>query len=95
MSEVVAGIALPDGDPHAVSDAAASLRAVGGGFERARSVSQRAVDAVPSWQGGASMSFRDRCTNYQGAATGATGRASERQVRCAATRASCEMRARR
>lgn len=73
MSDVVAGIALPDGDPHAVADAAASLRAVGGGFEQASSVSQRAVDAVPSWQGGASMSFRDRCTNYQGAATGAHG----------------------
>jgi len=73
VSDVVAGIALPDGDPNAVADAAASLRAVGGGFERASSVSQRAVEAVPSWQGGASMSFRDRCTNYQGAATGAHG----------------------
>jgi hypothetical protein len=59
VPEVVAGIALPEADPGAAFDVAQTLAAASGGFERTRSVTQEAVAAVPSWQGLASLSFRN------------------------------------
>lgn len=71
MPEVVAGIALPEGDP-AAFDVAQTLAAASGGFERTRSVTQAAVAAVPSWQGLASLSFRNSCATYEQAGEAAT-----------------------
>lgn len=79
MPEVVAGIALPEGDPGAAFDVAQTLAAASRGFERTRSVTQAAVAAVPSWQGLASLSFRNSCATYEQAgevATAACDRAS-------------------
>jgi hypothetical protein len=71
MGEVVAGIALPDGEPGEAFDAASGFRAAAGGFERTGAVTERALGLVGSWQGMASISFRDRCGSYEEAAQSA------------------------
>lgn len=71
--EVVAGIAMPEGDPGAIRDAAGALRRVGGGFGHVAGTVDQAAASVPTWQGIASMQFLDRCTDYEGAARGADG----------------------
>lgn len=68
MGEVVAGIALPEGDPGTALATASGFRGAGSGFEASGGVTQRALSLVGSWQGVASVSFRDRCTGYEEAA---------------------------
>jgi hypothetical protein len=68
MPDVVAGIALPEGSPGEGFAAASGFRAAGGGFEAAGGVTERAIGMVGSWQGVASVSFRDRCGGYAEAA---------------------------
>ncbi|HEX5781723.1 MAG TPA: hypothetical protein VFX80_07360, partial [Solirubrobacteraceae bacterium] len=69
----VAGIALPEGDPGAVRDAARQLRSVGGGFDGVATTVNSAAAAVPGWYGQASLLFSERCTDFRGAATLADG----------------------
>jgi uncharacterized protein YukE len=61
----VATIELPRGDPGGVSDAGAALARVGGGFDRAGGAVGSAVSAVGSWEGSASVAFRDRAAGYE------------------------------
>jgi len=61
----VATIELPRGDPGAVSDAGATLARVAGGFDRAGGAVGAAVSAVGSWEGSASVAFRDRAAGYE------------------------------
>jgi hypothetical protein len=74
MPDAVAGIALPEGSPGEGFAAASGFRAAGGGFEAAGGVTERALGMVGSWQGIASVSFRDRCAGY-GEAAAAAGEA--------------------
>lgn len=71
--ESVAGIAMPEGDPGAVRDAASQLRSVAGGFGHVAHTVGAAVAAVPDWEGYASLMFTQRCTDYEGAAGLADG----------------------
>jgi hypothetical protein len=64
----VAGIALPEGDPGAVRDAARQLRSVGGGFAHAAGTVGAAQAAVPQWDGMAALKFSDMCADYGGSA---------------------------
>jgi hypothetical protein len=73
QGESVAGIALPEGDPGAVRDAAQQLRSVAGGFAHVAHTVGAAVAAVPDWEGYASLMFTDSCTDYEGAAGIADG----------------------
>jgi type VII secretion system ESX-1 substrate len=66
--ESVAGIAMPEGDPGAVRDAAQQLRRVAGGFDHVSATVGDAVASVPDWEGAAALMFSERCTDYQGAA---------------------------
>jgi hypothetical protein len=77
MPGAVAGIELPEGSPGAAEDAASGLRKASGGFERTGGITQRALTTVGSWQGMASMNFRDRCGDY-GSAANAAGNACHR-----------------
>jgi hypothetical protein len=71
--ESVAGIALPEGDPGAVRDAAQQLRRVAGGFSHVAHTVGAAVAAVPDWEGYASLLFTQRCGDYESAAGLADG----------------------
>jgi uncharacterized protein YukE len=68
VSDGAALIEQPQGEPGAVMDTASGLRRVGGGFEGAGDVVSRAVAAVGSWEGQASMAFRGHATSYRTAA---------------------------
>jgi uncharacterized protein YukE len=68
MSDGAPLIEQPPGEPGAVMDCASGLRRVGGGFEGAGQVVSRAVAAVGSWEGQASMAFRGHATGYRAAA---------------------------
>jgi len=48
MAEAVAGIELPEGDPEAIADAAASLGRLAGGFDHVAGCFSRAAGATPS-----------------------------------------------
>jgi hypothetical protein len=71
--ESVAGIAMPEGDPGAVRDAAQQLRRVAGGFDNVASTVQDAVMSVPDWDGYAALEFNRTCIDYQHAAARADG----------------------
>jgi uncharacterized protein YukE len=71
MPDVVAGIALPEGDPGAATATASGFRAAAGGFEATGGVTERALGLVGTWQGVASVGFRDRCAGYEEAAAAA------------------------
>jgi nucleic acid/nucleotide deaminase of polymorphic system toxin len=73
VAEAVAGIELPEGNPGAVEDAAASMRGCAGGFDGAGGAAARAAAAVPGWTGLASFTFRSRCGDYRDAASAAEG----------------------
>jgi hypothetical protein len=77
VPEVVAGIALPEGEPSSALATASGFRAAAGGFDATGGVTQRALGLVGSWQGIASVNFRNRCTGYEEAAASA-------QAACAA-----------
>ena len=64
----VAGIALPEGDPGAVRDAARQLRSVGGGFSHASQTISSAQATVPDWEGAAALKFTEMCADYGGSA---------------------------
>jgi hypothetical protein len=68
VAEVVAGIALPEGEPSSALASASGFRAAADGFEATGGVTQRALGLVGSWQGIASVNFRDRCAGYEEAA---------------------------
>jgi uncharacterized protein YukE len=80
----VAGIELPQGDPSAVEDAAASFAKVSADFAQTGQTAQQALRSVPGWQGVASITFRDRCGTYAGAA--AAGKDACHQVATALRR---------
>lgn len=78
MATVVAGIALPEGDPAAVESAAGTFDKVAGDFaSTAGTVSS--ASTLPSWQGVASITFRTHCGSY-----GEAGRAGSNACRQAA-----------
>src|SRR4051812_37954566 len=83
-SSSVAGIELPPGDPGAVEDAAASFARASADFAKTGETAQRAVRLVPAWQGIASITFRDSCGTYAGAA--AAGKDACREVAIALRR---------
>jgi uncharacterized protein YukE len=68
MAASVAGIALPEGNPEAVFDAARELASIAGAFESGGGVVSSGVAAVGSWQGQASESFRALAGSYEQAA---------------------------
>jgi hypothetical protein len=80
----VAGIELPQGDPGAVEDAAASFAKASADFAGTGQAAQRALQSVPGWAGVASITFRDRCGTYAGAA--AAGKDACHQVALALRR---------
>jgi uncharacterized protein YukE len=80
----VAGIELPPGDPGAVEDAAASFARASADFASTGQAAQRALRSVPGWAGVASITFRDRCGTYAGAA--AAGKDACHQVAVALRR---------
>ena len=80
----VAGIELPQGDPGAVEDAAASFAKVSADFAQTGQTAQQALQSVGGWQGAASITFRDRCGTYAGAA--AAGKDACHQVATALRR---------
>jgi uncharacterized protein YukE len=71
MPAAVAGIALPEGNPGAIFDAARELASIAGAFESGGATVGNGVAAVGSWQGQASDSFRALAGSYQEAAGGA------------------------
>ncbi len=56
MPEAVAGIAMPEGDPAAIADAAQSVNKLAHGFAYVAEHFRRAAGATPSWVGGAASS---------------------------------------
>jgi hypothetical protein len=68
MPATVAGIALPEGHPEAIFDAARELASIAGAFESGAGVVGSGVAQVGSWQGQASESFRALAGTYEGAA---------------------------
>jgi uncharacterized protein YukE len=68
MGASVAGIALPEGNPGAIFDAARQLQSIAGAFESGGGTVSSGVAQVGSWQGEASASFRALAGNYQQAA---------------------------
>ena len=68
MPGAVAGIALPEGDPGAIFDAARELQSIAGAFEGGGGVVSSGVAQVGSWQGQASASFRALAGSYEQAA---------------------------
>jgi hypothetical protein len=85
----VAGIELPQGDPGAVESAAASFNQAAADFGSTGETAQHALGAVPGWRGVASISFRDRCGTYAGAA--AAGHETCRQAATALRRFAREL----
>jgi uncharacterized protein YukE len=73
MPASVAGIALPEGNPEAIFDAARELTSIAGAFESGGGVVGEGVAAVGSWQGQASASFRALAGSYEQAAGSAAG----------------------
>jgi uncharacterized protein YukE len=71
MAASVAGIALPEGNPGAIFDAARELDSIAGAFESGGGVVGSGVAQVGSWQGQASGSFRALAGNYEQAASSA------------------------
>jgi uncharacterized protein YukE len=71
MPASVAGIALPEGNPEAVFDAARELASVAAAFDDGAGVVGSGVAQVGSWQGQASGSFRALAGSYEQAARGA------------------------
>jgi hypothetical protein len=67
-STVVGEIALPEGDPGAVEDAAVRLKGIGGGFDQLGGTIDRAAAPLSSWKGLASLEFNHACVTYRGAA---------------------------
>jgi hypothetical protein len=65
---VVAGIALPEGNPGAVESAATTLSRAGGDFDSAASTVRQAEGDVTTWRGIASFTFRDHCGIHSEAA---------------------------
>jgi uncharacterized protein YukE len=68
MPAAVAGIALPEGNPGAIFDAARELQSIAGAFEGGGGVVGSGVAQVGSWQGQASESFRALAGSYEQAA---------------------------
>jgi uncharacterized protein YukE len=68
MPAAVAGIALPEGNPGAIVDAARELQSIAGAFEGGGGVVSSGVAQVGSWQGEASDSFRALAGSYEQAA---------------------------
>jgi uncharacterized protein YukE len=68
MPGAVAGIALPEGNPGAIFDAARELQSIAGAFEGGGGVVSSGVAQVGSWQGEASESFRALAGSYEQAA---------------------------
>jgi uncharacterized protein YukE len=68
MAASVAGIALPEGNPGAIFDAARELDSIAGAFESGGGVVGSGVAQVGSWQGNASESFRALAGSYEQAA---------------------------
>jgi hypothetical protein len=68
MPASVAGIALPEGNPEAIFDAARELHSIAGAFESGGGVVGSGVAQVGSWQGQASESFRALAGSYEQAA---------------------------
>jgi uncharacterized protein YukE len=71
VAESVAGIALPEGEPGAASAAGSQLVGVAGAFGRTGGTAAQAMSVIVSWRGLASISFRNRCVDYSGAADAA------------------------
>jgi uncharacterized protein YukE len=69
MPASVAGIALPEGHPEAIFDAARELASIAGAFESGAGVVGSGVAQVGSWQGQASESFRALAGSYEQAAS--------------------------
>lgn len=65
MAGSVAGIALPEGDPAAIFDAAASLGGAAAAFEDSSRTVGGAVAQLGGWQGVASQSFRVLAAGYE------------------------------
>jgi uncharacterized protein YukE len=70
MAATVAGIALPEGHPDAIFDAARELHSIAGAFENGAGVVGSGVAQVGSWQGQASDSFRSLAGSYEQSARG-------------------------
>jgi uncharacterized protein YukE len=68
MPASVAGIALPEGHPEAIFDAARELASIAGAFESGGGVVGSGVAQVGSWEGQASESFRALAGSYEQAA---------------------------
>jgi uncharacterized protein YukE len=68
MPATVAGIALPEGHPEAIFDAARELHSIAAAFEGGAGVVSSGVEQVGSWQGQASDSFRALAGSYEDAA---------------------------
>lgn len=73
MAGSVAGIALPEGDPGAIVDAAAGLGGAAAALGDASRTVGGAVSQVGGWQGVASESFRVLAAGYEQAGAGAAG----------------------
>jgi hypothetical protein len=71
MGEVVAGIEMPDGEPGAIRDAAASLRQASGGFEHVGGGVRAATAHVDAWEGISSLAFRLQASGVGASATAA------------------------
>jgi len=65
MADSVAGIALPEGEPGAIFDAAARLAGAAAAFGDASQTVGGAVAQVGAWQGQASASFRTLAAGYE------------------------------
>ena len=65
MAESVAGISLPEGDPGAISDAAARLAGMAAVFDGASQTVGGAVSQVGTWQGAAAEGFRGLAAGYE------------------------------
>jgi uncharacterized protein YukE len=68
MPATVAGIALPEGNPDAIFDAARELHSIAGAFESGGGVVGSGIAQVGSWEGQASQSFRALAGSYEQAA---------------------------
>ena len=73
MPAAVAGIALPEGNPGAIFDAARELQSIAGAFEGGGGVVGSGVAQVGSWEGQASESFRALAGSYEQAARTSAG----------------------
>jgi uncharacterized protein YukE len=73
MPAAVAGIALPEGHPEAIFDAARQLESIAGAFDNGAGVVGSGVAAVGSWEGQASASFRALGDSYEAAGRSSAG----------------------